>query len=120
MKSLIAALILFFVIVALIIANSFYVRNVCNSMTELCEVIQNSPEHQKEVELLGMLWQKHHPFLDLSINANELELMNEFVAGLVASANAERPADIKKYCTLITELCEEFKRHEGISLQSLA
>ncbi len=120
MKSLIAALILFAVIVGMIIANSFYVRGVCESMMELCAEIPNSTENKKEAEALETLWQKHHPFLDLSINANELELMNEFVAGLVASVNAKRPADIEKYCSLIIELCEEFKRHEGISLQSLA
>ncbi len=120
MKSLTVALVLFLIIVGMIIANSFYVRNVCENMIDLCEVIPHSQANKKEAEALAALWQKHHPFLDLSINANELELMNEFVAGLVASVNAERPADIEKYCSLIIELCEEFKRHEGISLQSLA
>ncbi len=119
MKSFIVALLLFAAIVGTVVTNSIYVNSVCEKISELAAECSEHTARSEKIMQMNKLWTKSKDLLDLSIETAEIETMTEFIASLAAADEAGRDADVEKYCVLISDLCEEFMRHEKISLGSL-
>lgn len=118
MKSFVAVLIILSIIIALVTVNSVYVTSVFSELSELSDNILNESEGYGTENIL-LLWQRSKALLSVSIEADELERMNDLIESLRhASAINDTPA-INKYCRLISELSNELMSYEQISIQSI-
>ena len=118
MKSFVTVLILLFIIIALVIVNSIYVTSVFSQLSDLAEGIINGYGNDG-VENILSLWQKSKALLSFSIEADELERMNDLIESLKLASETENTHDLNKYCRLISELSDELMNYERVSLQSL-
>ena len=119
MKALVATLVLFALLVGAVIANSIYVDSVCSKIKKSADELKSATQKEQLISSLKALWKKSKPILSLSIRANEIERMNDFIESLEASHNAQNDAEFQKYCTLISALAEEFASYERISANSI-
>ncbi len=118
MKSFVAVLIILFIIIALVIVNSVYVTSVFSELSELSENIINGSEGDG-VENIMLLWQKSKAMLSVSIEADELERMNDLIESLRHASEINDTYALNKYCRLISELSNELMSYEQISIQSI-
>ena len=119
MKSFITVVILFALLIALIIANSIFVRSVFSKISNIStSIIEN--EHQlNQVDRILSLWSKSQDLLILSIEADEIERMNDLMESLYSACLCDNEEDIKKYCRLIKSLSDELIEYEKISFHSI-
>ena len=118
MKSFIFTVIIFSLLIAAIVVNSFFVRKnlgeisaLSSSLTvEFCE---------SDTQRIKNLWQEKRNFLSYSIETDELERMNDLIECLVSTDASASPEEFKKYCRLISDLSEELSDYERISLSSI-
>ncbi|MBP3369835.1 MAG: DUF4363 family protein [Clostridia bacterium] len=119
MKSFIAVLIILFVIIALVVANSLYVTNIFSRLSTLSESIIESKSEGAEAEKILSLWQDSRHLLSFSIEADELERMNDLIESLHTASATKNLPEVFKCCRLISELSDELMSYECISLQSI-
>ena len=119
MKSLVAALILFSVLLGCIIFNGIYVRNTCNEISKLCQSLQSGEDKSSISSNILAIWKKSKPLLELSIRMSEIERMSDLIEGLHSSVILKNEAEIKKYCSLIIDHANDIAKQEGISLSSI-
>ena len=119
MRSFIATVILFSLLVGSVAVNAIYVNSVCEKMENLANELKASTEKASLIAELRSLWSKNSAYLNLSIRTDEIERMNDLIESLNASHNAQNDAEFQKYCILIAALAQEFSRYEGISFDSI-
>ena len=119
MKALTATLILFALLIGAVVANSIYVRSVSQKIGSIAEELKTASSKEETISNLKSIWSKNKPYLNLSIRANEIERMSDFIESLDASYAAQNEAEFQKYCTLISALAEEFASYERISPNSI-
>ncbi len=118
MKSFVAVLIILFIIIALAIANALYVANVFSRLSELSKEVIGGSGDDGVANILS-LWQKNEALLSLSIEADELERMNDLIESLKLASEIDNTYELRKYCRLISELSDELMNYERLSLQSI-
>lgn len=119
MKAFIAVIIIFFLIISLVIANSLYVTNIFSKISDLSNDLINDAPNADTVEEILSVWQKSQSLLSLSIEADELERMNDLIESLHTACLTNNSYDIKKYCRLVSELSQELMSYERISFDSI-
>ncbi len=119
MKSLISAIILFVLLVGIIVFNSLYVSKFCADISNIVTKIEESDKPSVLLSELKTKWNQSRRWLDFSIRTGEIERMNDLIEGLIASHSAKNEHEVKKHCSLIKQLLEEFSEHEKISVKSL-
>ena len=119
MKSLIAALILFVTLLGCIVLNSIYVRNTCEEISELCRILPTSQDRVTISAKALSVWKKSKTMLEFSIRMSEIERMSDLIEGLNSSVISSNEAEIKKYCSLITDHANDIAKQEGVSLSSI-
>ncbi len=122
MRSFIIAIILFSLAVGIVCANSFYVGSVMNELTSLSSALEETPSRAERTEILTQIdkiWKKSRPLLSLSIEANELIQMNEYITALSACNSSDRNSEFLRNCILTKELAEEFMSHVRFSIDSI-
>ena len=119
MRSLIATIILFSLLVGSVIINAIYVDSVCDKIKISADALKTSFQKEELLSELKSIWSKNKSYLNLSIRTNEIERMNDFIESLSASHNANNEAEFQKYCILISALAEEFSLYESVSLDSI-
>ena len=115
MKSFIAVLVIFALLLVLIVSNAIYVRRIFSEISELASQVEESDD----IREIPNIWSKSQRILSFSIEADEIERMNDLMESLRTSIAADNPYDISKYCRLIKELAEELIEYERISLDSI-
>ena len=114
MKSFIAAILLFFLTVGCIIFNSIYV---CGALEELSQTATRvSSDSSASPQDLKELWERYRSPLSFSVKESKLERMSELVESLYFAGNS---AETDKICILISQLCDEMRQYEKISIESL-
>ena len=117
MKSLIFSAILFFSLIALVIANSIYIHSVCTDALKLLDSL--SPTDHDGVSELCAFWHKHSLIFGISIHNSQIELMNELTEALKSAVAKRDGAEFQEYSSLLRELLEELCKNEEISFQSI-
>ena len=118
MKAFIGALCIFAILVALVLSNSFYVRNTLKGISELAIDLERSSA-KGENDALVKLWSSNRALLSLSIEADELERMNDLIESLNSLDAANNLAEFQKYCRLISELALELSGYECVSVEGI-
>lgn len=118
MKAFIGALSIFVILCALVITNSFYVKNTLESMSELAIRLESS-ESADEKDAIVKLWKNNLTFLGLSIEEDELDRMNDLIESLCTTDQTNNRAEFQKYCRLISELALELSGYESISIEGI-
>ena len=119
MKSFIAAILLFFALVFVIICNGIYVRGVCDEISDICKSLSTNSSPEIKSEELSDLWKQKKPLIEFSVRISETERMTDLIESLNASVLLKNEAEIKKYCTLISGHAKDIANHERISLSSI-
>ena len=118
MKAFICALIIFLIFTVLIAVNSFYVKNTMKNMYDLIAKLESS-ESVEEKNAVVYLWTNNRILLSLSIEADELERMNDLIESLHIIDIPNARAEFQKLCRLIRELATEFSLYESISIEGI-
>ena len=119
MRSFIAAILLFSIIIIGIAINSAYVRTVTDKLSRIAKELQDDPSNIKLSDEISSLWKKNMTALSLSVKEDRLERMNDLVEELHADQDAGSAHEIKRLCILIRVLCEEISKHERLSLEGI-
>ena len=119
MRSFIATLVLFALLIGTVAINAIYVRSVCNKIESMAEELRSSSQRDTLIPKLKSTWYNNSPYLNLSIRTSEIERMGDLIESLAASYYAQNEAEFQKYCILISALADEFYQYEQISLDSI-
>lgn len=119
MRSFIATLVLFALLIVAVTANAIYVISVCNKIESITQELKIPSQRESLISSLRSTWYNNSSYLNLSIQTNEIERMSDLIESLAAAHNAQNEAEFQKYCILIDSLANEFSRHEGISFGSV-
>ena len=119
MKSFVAVLIIFAVLLTLVTLNSLYVSKTFSKISDICDGIASGSEQAGEINTVLRIWSKSQRILNFSIEADEIERMNDLMESLRAAHLTDNSYDISKYCRLISELSKELAEYEKISLDSI-
>lgn len=117
MKSLIFSAVLFIILITVIVINSLYIHSVCNQASEILNSI--SPYDERGTEKLSSLWQKHRIVFGISIHNSQIDRMNELIEKLKSAVANGDGASVYEYKALISELLDDLRKNEEISLQSI-
>ena len=118
MKSLICALIIFLILTVSIFVNSFYVKNTMEHICDLTLKLEDS-ENAEEKNAVVVFWTDNRILLSLSIEADELERMNDLIETLRTIDVFDERAELQKHCRLIRELAAELSSYESISIDGI-
>lgn len=118
MKSLVCALIIFIILAGLVITNSFYVNKTMKNISALVLELENEMKEEKKNAVID-LWNDNRKLLSLSIEADELERMNDLIESLRSVDDQNNFSEFQKYCRLIRELALELSEYESISLEGI-
>jgi len=119
MRSFIATLLLFFLLVGSVVVNSIYVSSVCEKLENMANALKSSTQREPLISQLKSIWHSNSSYLNLSIRTNEIERMNDLIESLAASHNAKNEAEFQKYCILISALASDFSNYEKFSFHSI-
>lgn len=117
MKSFIFSIIIFFLLVILIIFNSIYIHKTADKMLMIANSLSLSDA--KGTEELYSIWQKNRLFFTVSIHDSEIEKITELTENIKSAATIGDGTEFKKNIVLLSELLDELKRNEEISLQGI-
>lgn len=117
MKAFIIAVILFFILLFIIIANSVYLHSTCNELNDLLESM-TVYDTEKASSFIN-IWKECRSVFSFSIHEDQLERMDDLSEGLKSAVTENDSAEFKRYKTLLKELLDEFLKNEEISFQSI-
>lgn len=119
MKAFISSTLLFALLIAAIVCNALYVKNVSEHITLESEKIKKenySPEFASDLE---KYWLKHRSFVSLSVGHEELDLISQTIISLKACCETGNTADASVYVLILQDAVEEMGRHEEVSFENL-
>lgn len=119
MKSFIAAVVLFALVMALILANCLYVRKTTKEISALARDILKEGVSLEKCSLLKEQWNKRRKVIEFSISERKIERMNELIESLWSAQSLKNLPESERACYLIIDLCEELYRSESFSLEGI-
>ena len=81
MKGLVTSLILLTVAIILVVINAFYINITVEKLDELADTVLHEQTEASVSELLDY-WEKHHPFIGLSVSLREIDRVTENLLNL--------------------------------------
>ena len=118
MKTLIASIILFLILVGIIIGNLFYIRYATDRLWEYTESISvDSPD--EDMERLSAFWKRHKKFIALSASYTELDDICELIIKLSHAHKTGNTAAIEKNKELVLDELIGITRFEKISIENI-
>ena len=117
MRSFIISIILFFILIFIITANSLYVHSICNELNLLLGDM-NAYDTDKASSFIN-IWRECRSIFSFSIHEDQLERMDDLSEGLESAVTSYDSAEFEKYKTLLKELLDEFLKNEEFSIQSI-
>ncbi len=118
MKSLVGAIIIFVILSALVVTNALYVNNIMENISELVFELETSGSEEKKNAVIDM-WTDNRKLLSLSIEADELERMNDLIEDLRSTDPHNTFSEFQKLCRLISELATELSKYEKLSIEGI-
>ena len=119
MKSFVAVLIIFTIVLVLVTLNSLYVSNIFSKISDISARISHGREQTKEINTILEAWSRSQKILSFSIEADEIERMNDLMESLRTAYLTDNSYERSKYCRLIESLSKELMEYEKISLDSI-
>ena len=118
MKSFAVASILLAVLIALIVGNAIYIHHVSDGILLRLENLSMESTHD-EVMAVGLYWERHRPFVRLSLGYRDLDRLNESLIALQASHLSDDASDFERYRRLCLDAARELARLERFSPENL-
>lgn len=120
MKGFVVSLILFLLTCLLITANAFYVHRVGAHVEQTAASVSlDNPASEEALRALEDYWERHHPFLALSIGYRELDRMSELLLSLRVAYDERSEVDFARERRLAIDTAADLARHERFSLENL-
>ena len=118
MKTLIASVILFALLIGTIIGNIFYIKYSTEAIRSYTEAIStdSSPE---EIEKLSDFWKKHKKLISLSVSYTELDDICDLIIKLESAYKTGNAAAIERNKELIFDELAGITRFEKISIENI-
>ena len=119
MKTFYASLIVFFLLLALIVCNGFYVRKATAALEALLSELSRSPVEEAALSNVEGTWQKSKRVLALSVAFEEIRALDEQLLTLRAAASTGSAADFERARLLAIETLVRIRESEGLSIDNL-
>ena len=118
MRTLIASIILFAVLIAIIIGNIFYINYATSTIRQYTEAI--TPGGSSEpVDALTDFWKTHKKYIALSVSYARLDSMCELIIKLENAHKTGNAAAIERNKELIFDDLDGITRFEKISIENI-
>lgn len=120
MKAWIVSLCLFILLIGIIIGNAVYVHRVADHLCSTLHALHfEDAKTAATLEELDAYWQRHHPFISLSISYRELDHVSETMISLRAAYDTQNVSDFEGYRQLLLDAADELSRLERFSVENL-
>ena len=121
MRSLIATVVLCFIIILAATANNIYVNNLADAIIEIVDAMPDVDEPMcvQKAEELYQIWEKHSPIIGLSVGFSTVDKLSEHCQTLLSCA---RVGDVYGYyaaLTLLRDSIDDIRRLEKLSVSNL-
>lgn len=118
MKTLVASVSLFVVLIGIIIGNLFYIKYATDTIRSYTEAISiDSPS--ETVEKLSDFWKKHKKLVALSVSYTDLDDICELIIKLESAHKTGNAAAIERNKELIFDELAGITRFEKISIENI-
>lgn len=118
MKSFVAAMILFSLLIVLIIGNACYVRHVSETLLHSLDTLSLSDE-PSALDALEEYWHRHRALTGLSVGTRELDRLNESLLLLRAAYDTQDASEFIRYQQTARQAAEDLSRLERFSPENL-
>ena len=120
MKAWIISLCLFVLLIGTIIGNAVYVHRVSAHLRTVTDSLcfENGQTAQA-LDALATYWDKHRPFVALSIGYRDLDHVCETMIFLRAAYDTRNASDFESYRRLLLDAADEISRLERFSVENL-
>lgn len=118
MKAFIISALLFSLLIALIIGNAIYVHRVSEQIRNKLDVLDQS-NAEETLSYLEEYWQRHQPYIGLSVSYRELDHLSELLLSLRASSETQNEQDFELYRKIAIDAADELSRLERFSIENL-
>ena len=117
MKSLIASIIIFSILLILVITNSIYIHISCDELLSISSSLTVGDE--QGARRLYDVWKRHQPLYGISMHDSHVDKITELVENIKSAVTLGNGAEFDKNIILLNELLNELKKIEEISLQGI-
>lgn len=114
MKSIKTTSVFLFLLICLILANSFYIIKITNELSSELELADN-----EEYREIAEKFQKHERYISLTVSHDDLTNIEEAFAELIGAANANDEARIITVKSRLKDSLSHLGRLSGINLDSI-
>ena len=120
MKAWIVSLCLFALLLGAIIGNAVYVRHVAAHVESEARMLSfDDAQTDGRLSALEAYWERHRPYVALSIGYRELDHLSEALIGLRTAYDTKASADFTLYRRLTADAAQEMARLERLSVENL-
>ncbi len=120
MKAWIAALVLFLALLALIACNARYVHRVSEHIVSAADTLSFQDENTATIlDELEQYWQRHRPYMALSISYRDLDHLGEALLSLRSAYDTQNASDFELYRRMVSDCAAEIARLEKFSVENL-
>lgn len=118
MKTLVASVILFVVLISIIIGNIFYIKYATDTIRAYTEAI-NVDSPPESVDRLSAFWKDHKKLVALSVSYTDLDDICELIIKLESAHKTGNAAAIERNKELIFDELAGITRFEKISIENI-
>ncbi len=120
MKAWIASLVLLLALIVLIVVNANYVNRVSEHICTTADALSFEDAQAKNViEDLDQFWNRHRPYMALSIGYRDLDHLSEALISLRSAYDTQNASDFELYRRIISDAADELARLERFSVENL-
>ncbi len=120
MKAWIVSVCLFLLLIGAIVINAIYVNRVAAHIVDTASTLcLENPDVQARIVSLESYWNRHRPYVALSIGYRELDHLCEILISLRASYDTQNTSDFELYRQLTIDAATELARLEQFSVENL-
>lgn len=121
MRSLIATVVLFCVMILAATANFIYVNRLADAMTEIADAIPDVDEPMcvEKADELCQKWEKHAPFVGLSVGFLTVDKLSEHCQTLRSCAEVGDVYGYYSTLSLLKDSIDDVRRLEKFSIENL-
>ena len=119
MRSFIISIILFFLIIAAVVANGIYVRSITADLHELARAAYEKGAPSEQLGALIEEWDRHKPFLSLSASLKEIDSATEYLIKFKDTVMRGDSAAAQQNYLLFCNALRDLERYEGFSLENI-
>ena len=119
MKTFFASLIVFFLLIATISTNYFYINRTTSNLSERIATLPDCENAEDDTKALLVYWSQEERFLGLSVPFEELQQTKDVFLSLHHAAREKNGYEFNKYRLLAEDAIEDLQRLEKFKLENL-